>query len=95
MVDHEIILMHVISSKGIEVKKVKIDIVRGLPPPIIVREVFSFLGHLGFYRKLIMDFSKISRPLCTLLQKYVPYIFDDKCNEAFEKLKELITALII
>ena len=54
-----------------------------------------FLGHAGFYRRFIKDFSKISRPLTNLLQKDVPLIFDDDCVEAFEILKKaLISAPI-
>ncbi|XP_062008347.1 uncharacterized protein LOC133725208 [Rosa rugosa] len=91
MVDQGIVLGHVISAKGIEVDKSKIDLVRSLPSPTSVREVRSFLGHAGFYRRFIKDFSKISRPLCRLLQKEVAFEFDEKCKKAFEKLKELLT----
>ncbi|XP_040369481.1 uncharacterized protein LOC112184819 [Rosa chinensis] len=91
MVDQGIVLGHVISARGIEVDKSKIDLVRSLPPPTSVREVRSFLGHAGFYRRFIKDFSKISRPLCRLLQKDVAFEFDEECREAFEKLKELLT----
>ena len=67
MVEHGIVFGHIISKKGIEVDKSKIDLVRSLPFPTSVREVRSFLGHAGFYRRFIKDFSKISRPLCQLL----------------------------
>ncbi|CAL2256543.1 unnamed protein product [Prunus armeniaca] len=46
----------------------------------------------GFYRRFIKDFSKISTPLCRLLQKDVPFVFDDKCEKAFNHLKELLTS---
>ena len=56
----------------------------------------SFLGHAGFYRRFIKDFSKISRPLTNLLQKDIPFVFDDDCLEAFETLeKALITTPIV
>ena len=52
--------------------------------------------YASFYRRFIRDFSKIARPLTNLLAKDVPFIFDDKCNSAWEKLKlELISAPII
>ena len=56
-----------------------------------MREIRSFLGHAGFYRRFIKDFSKIALPLCGLLQKDVPFEFDEKCERAFVKLKELLT----
>ena len=62
MVEHGIVLGHIISSNGIEVDKSKIDLVRSLPFPTSVRKVRSFLGHSGFYRRFIKDFSKTSRP---------------------------------
>ncbi|CAL8169131.1 unnamed protein product [Prunus armeniaca] len=66
-------------------------LVRHLPSPTSVREVRSFLGHAGFYRRFIKDFSKILTPLCRLLQKDVPFVFDDECEKAFNHLKELLT----
>ncbi|XP_026396868.1 uncharacterized protein LOC113291561, partial [Papaver somniferum] len=45
---------------------------------------------LGFYRRFIKDFSKIASPLCNLLQKDVVFNFDEKCMEAFNRLKELL-----
>ncbi|XP_062080577.1 uncharacterized protein LOC133785344 [Humulus lupulus] len=72
MVNQGIVLGHVISVKGIEVDKAKIDLIRSLPSPTSLKEVRSFLGHAGFYRRFIKDFSKISTPLCNLLQKDPP-----------------------
>ena len=76
MVEHGIFSRHIISNKEIEVDKSKIDLVRSLPFPTSVREVRSFLGHVGFYKSFIKAFSKISRPLCRLFQKDVPFDFD-------------------
>ncbi|KAH9670818.1 hypothetical protein KPL70_017120 [Citrus sinensis] len=92
MIKQGIVLGHIISSKGIEVDKAKVDLISNLPPPKTVREVRSFLGHAGFYRRFIKDFSKVSRPLCNLLAKDVPFIFDDSCLVAFEKLKQLLAS---
>src|SRR3954470_11852815 len=61
-----------------------------------IKGIRSFLIHAGFYRRFIKDFSKISRPLTNLLQKDVPFVFDDDCLEAFETLKKaLISAPIV
>ncbi|CAN6577156.1 unnamed protein product [Malus baccata var. baccata] len=85
------VLGHIISKKGIEVDKSKAELVSSLPLPTTVREVRSFLGHAGFYRKFMKDFSKISRPLCRLLQKDVSFDMNKECVVAFNKLKELLS----
>ena len=87
MVREGIVLGHIVSPRGIEVDKAKIDLIVGLPPPTSVRQVRSFLGHAGFYRRFIKDFSKISRLLCSLLAKDAPFIFDEACVKAFETLR--------
>ena len=64
--------------------------------PKDIKGIRSFLGHAGFYRRFIKDFSKISRPLTNLLQKDIPFVFHDDCVEAFQILKKaLISAPIV
>jgi len=67
MVKQGIILGHVISDKGIEVDKFKIDFITNLSPPKSVKDIRSFLGHASFYKRFIKEFSKIIRPLTNLL----------------------------
>jgi hypothetical protein len=95
MVKQGIVLGHVISSRGIEVEKAKVDLISSLPPPQIVKEIQSFLGHARFYRRFIKDFSKIARPLYKLLAKDVLFDFNDKCQTTFEILKTLTSTPII
>ena len=96
MVQTGVVLGHVVSSKGIEVDKAKIEVIEKLPPPTNVKGVRSFLGHAGFYRRFIKDFSKIARPLTQLLCQDVPFNFTDECLDAFNKLKQaLISAPVI
>ncbi|CAN6566576.1 unnamed protein product [Malus baccata var. baccata] len=95
MVKQGIVLGHIISENGIEVDKSKIDLVRHLLSPTSVREVRSFLGHAGFYRRFIKDFSKIAQPLCRLLQKEVAFEFTKECTASFNQLKELLTTASI
>ncbi|RVW22904.1 Retrovirus-related Pol polyprotein from transposon 297 [Vitis vinifera] len=64
-----IVLSHIISDKGIEVDKAKVELIVKLPSPTTVKGVRQFLGHAGFYRRFIKDFSKLSKPLCELLAK--------------------------
>ncbi|GJT32278.1 reverse transcriptase domain-containing protein [Tanacetum coccineum] len=86
-----IVLGHKISKKGIEVDKAKVDVIAKLPYPTTVKGVRSFLGHAGFYRRFIKDFSKISLPMTHLLEKNTPFIFSDECIQAFEMLKKKLT----
>ena len=83
MVQQGIVLGHIVSERGLEVDTAKIDSISKLPLPTNVRQVRSFLGHAGFYRRFIRDFSKISKPLCDLLAKDVSFDFDDRCGEGF------------
>jgi len=69
MVSQGIVLGHIISEKGIQVDPAKLNVISQLPYPYSVREVRSFLGHAGFYRQFIKNFSTIALPLSNLLQK--------------------------
>jgi hypothetical protein len=86
MVTSGIVPGHVVSSKGIEVDKAKVDLILNLPTPKTVRDVRSFLGHVGFYRRFTKDFSSISRPLCNLLLKEPTFEWIESCKVAFKKL---------
>ena len=57
MVEQGIVLGHVVSFKGLEVDKAKVDAIMSLPYPSCVREIRFFLGHAGFYRRFIKDCS--------------------------------------
>ncbi|GKD55369.1 reverse transcriptase domain-containing protein [Tanacetum coccineum] len=88
MVKEGIVLGHKISKNRIEVDKAKVDVIAKLPHPTTVKGVRSFLGHAGFYRRFIKDFSKISRPMTHLLEKNTPFIFSDECIQAFKRLQK-------
>ncbi|KAJ9544157.1 hypothetical protein OSB04_023864 [Centaurea solstitialis] len=96
MVEEGIVLGHLISKRGIEVDKAKLVVISKFPEPITIKGVRSFLGHAGFYRRFIKDFSKISKPLCVLLQHDQAFDFNEDCKKAFKTLKEaLVTAPIV
>ena len=79
MVQQGIALGHIISKKGIEVDKAKVELIIKLPSPTTVKGVRQFLGHAGFYRRFIKDFSKLSKPLCELLGKDAKCVWDERC----------------
>jgi hypothetical protein len=83
MVREGIVLGHKVSEREIEVDRAKIKVIEQLPPPINVKGIHSFLGHVGFYKRFIKDFSQITRPLTSPLAKDAPFIFNDECHEAF------------
>nr|GEZ43246.1 reverse transcriptase domain-containing protein [Tanacetum cinerariifolium] len=85
-----IVLGHKISKKGIKVDKAKVDVISKLPHPTTVKGIRSFLGHAGFYRRFIKDFSKIVRPMTRLQEKYTSFIFSQECVDAFQTLKRMI-----
>ncbi|KAL6310963.1 hypothetical protein AAG906_007816 [Vitis piasezkii] len=90
MVHQGIVLGHIISKQGIEVDKAKIELIVKLRCQQ-VKGVRQFLGHLGFYRRFIKDFSKLARPLCELLVKDAKFVWDDRCQRSFEELKLFLT----
>ena len=79
MVTEGIVLGHMISAVGLQVDQAKVSIIRNLMPPTTVMGIKSFLGHAGFYRRFIKDFSKIARPICRLLEKDTKFYFDESC----------------
>nr|GEV17113.1 reverse transcriptase domain-containing protein [Tanacetum cinerariifolium] len=91
MVKKGIVLGHKISKDGIEVDKAKVDVITKLPHPTTVKGIRSFLGHAGFNRRFLQDFSKIARPMTHLLEKDSPFFFSKECIEAFQTLKKKLT----
>jgi hypothetical protein len=86
----------VVSSEGLEVDKAKVEVIEKLPYPTCVKDVRSFLGHAGFYRRFIKDFSKICKPLTNLTMKDAEFNFDKPCVDAFDRIKKaLISAPIL
>nr|GEU42822.1 reverse transcriptase domain-containing protein [Tanacetum cinerariifolium] len=90
-----IVLGHKISKSGIEVDRAKVDVIAKLPHPTTVKGIRSFLGHAGFYRRFIQDFSKIARPITHLLEKETPFVFSKECVDAFDTLKKKLTEALI
>ena len=68
--------------------KAKVDAIEKMPCPKDIKCIHSFLGHADFYRRFIKDFSKISRPPTNILQKDVPFVFDDDYKKPLKHLRK-------
>nr|GEY94571.1 DNA-directed DNA polymerase [Tanacetum cinerariifolium] len=86
-----IVLGHKISKSGIEVDRVKVDVIAKFPHSTTIKGVRNFLGHAGFYRRLIQDFSKIARPMTHLLEMETSFVFSKEHIDAFDTLKKKVT----
>ncbi|WJZ97355.1 hypothetical protein VitviT2T_015964 [Vitis vinifera] len=91
MVRQGIVLGHIISEKGIEVDKAKVELIVKLPSPTTIKGVRQFLGHAEFYKRFIKDFSNLSKPLCEILAKDAAFIWDERCQKSFDQLKQFLT----
>ena len=92
MVKEGIVLGHQISERGIEVDRAKVKTIEKLLPPSSVKGIRSFLGHAGFYRRFIKDFSKIAKPLSNMLVQGAPFEFDDQCLQSFLFVKQKLVS---
>ena len=89
-------LGHVINKEGILVDPAKIEAVSNWERPTTPTEVRSFIGLAGYYRRFVKDFAKIAGPLTRLTRKTEKFVWTDKCEESFQKLKErLVTAPVL
>ena len=88
-------LGHIISNKGIEIDKEKIELISKLPSPTNVKTLKQFLGHPGFYKRFIKDFSKITKLLYKLLKKDAKFVWDEDCHKSIEELKAYLTTVPI
>ena len=84
-------LGHVLSAEGIAVDLGKVEDVLNWKPPTTVHEVRSFLGMAGYYRRFISDFSRVFKPIKTLLKNQTNFVWSSECEQAFKTLKRLLT----
>ena len=85
------VLGNFISVDGIQVDPSKIKVIKNIPTHVTQKEVRSFLGHAGYYRRFIENFSKLAFPLFSLLMKDVQFTWNKACQTTFVKLKEKLS----
>jgi len=83
-------LGHRITDEGVKPDPQKVERVQNFPVPKNVKEIKSFLGLSGYYRRFIQNYGQIAKPLTTLLKKDVPYRWSDLCQQSFETLKNCL-----
>ena len=84
-------LGHIVSKQGCRPDPKNVEAVQDRPIPTTVKQVRSFLGMCGFYRRHIENFAKIALPLSNLTKKDKQFVWDSRCQEAFESLKSKLT----
>jgi ribonuclease HI len=84
-------LGHIITNGGIVVDPSKVGDVLKWEPPCTVSEIRSFLGLAGYYHRFIEGFSKIVKPLTTLLEKDREFKWTGACQSSFEEVKKRLT----
>jgi hypothetical protein len=84
-------LGHIITDGGIKVDPSKTSEILNWKQPTDVSKIRSFLGLVGYYRRLIEGFSKIVKPLTSMLEKGKEFKWDEACVQCFEELKERLT----
>ena len=85
-------LGHIVSKDGIKVDPKKVQAVQNVKVPKTVRQVRSFLGMAGYYRRFIQDFSRVAAPLHYLTKDNVAFLWDAECQYAFDHLKSALVS---
>jgi len=90
----EVVLGHHVSFEGIKVYPTNIEVIIRLPPPMTQKEVRIFLGHVGYYRRFIENFTNIVAPMLGLLIKDFDFVWTKQCQTAFETLKAKLSVAL-
>lgn len=84
-------LGYLINSNGMSVDPDKVSSVTSIPPPTNVRQLRSFLGMAGWYRRFIKNFSSVVSPLTSLLKRKAKWIWSEDQETSFNALKSALT----
>ena len=90
--EHVRFLGHVVSVQGVSTDPEKIRAIVDWPTPTCVKDVRSFLGMVGCYRRFIRDFSTVARPMNQLLEKDVPFAWNEDVDRSFQVLKKALSS---
>ena len=90
--EHVRFLGHVVSVQGVSTDPEKIRAIVDWPTPTCVKDVRSFLGMAGYYRRFIRDFSTVARPMNKLLEKDVPFAWKEDADRSFQVLKKALSS---
>jgi hypothetical protein len=94
-IDEVPFLGHIISNGGISVDPAKVNEILAWSIPALVTEIQSFLGLAGYYRRFIEGFSKIAKPMTSLLEKGREFKWDEKCQDSFDQLKSMLMSPLV
>lgn len=83
-------LGHLVTSEGVKPNLDKIKVIKTFPLPRTEKQIKSFLGLVGYYRKFIRDFAKITKPMTECLRKTNKIVIDSRYIECFETCKTLL-----
>ena len=84
-------LGHLVSKDGIQPDFDKVKAIVKMPPPTCVKDVRAFIGMTSYYRRYMPNFSEVAVPLVKLTRKNARFDWDKECQEAFDKLKQILT----
>lgn len=97
-------LGHIVSEEGVKTDPDKIEALKSWPVPRNIKELRSFLGFTGYYRRFIKDYARVVHPLTELLaghstakgknqrnSKKIPWVWDKEQQSAFETLISKLT----
>ena len=84
----------IISPNGVAMDQEKVKVILEWPQPTSVKELQSFLGFANFYRRFIDNYSGITKALTSLLCKNSEYLWNDKCENAFQYSRKHLQKLL-
>ena len=83
-------LGHLVGQGQVKPLEAKVNAISEFPVPKCKRQLMRFLGMAGYYRKFCKNFSGIAEPLTNLLKKSTKFKWNDKCQDAFDRLKAIL-----